>query len=96
MEVFMKSSRLMIALFATSVLLSAASASAFTLDNKTNNNADGTARFSDPDSNIPFPHVADDGSQSQANFQPDSASFGFAPLSSNSDAFERAQNRMQQ
>ena len=60
------------------------------------------ANFGDPDDKIPFPHVADDGSQPSGNFQMQpignsGASFGFSGSSNdNTSAFQRAQDRMQQ
>jgi hypothetical protein len=58
------------------------------------------SRFSDPDNQIPFPHLDDNG-QPSANFQSQpignsGASFNLTGPNSEPGAFERAQQRMQQ
>ena len=76
--------------------------SAFTVDEGASNK-NAAANFNDPDDKIPYPHIADDGRPSN-NFQGQpvgngSVSFGFtssAPSSAEPNAFERAQQRMQQ
>lgn len=85
------------------VTLIASGASALTIEDKAGRNADGSSRFDDPDNAIPFPHVADDGSMQPGNnfqMQPagnSGASFGFTGKgNSDFDAFQRAQERMQQ
>ena len=81
-------------------MISANAALAFEVDQSaaTSSNA---ARLGDPDDKIPFPHVADDGTPPSNNFQAQSVgntgiSFGITPSNSQTDAFQRAQDRMQQ
>ena len=75
---------------------------ALSVDTSTGSNNDGSAKFGgDPDDKIPFPHVADDGTQPSSNFQSQAVgnsgvSFGLTPSSGAPDAFQRAQDRMQQ
>jgi len=74
-------------------------AAALEIENITGNKA--AANFSDPDDKIPFPHVADDGSQPSANFQMQpvgrsGVSFGLTPNNAEPDAFSRAQERQMQ
>jgi hypothetical protein len=77
-------------------------ASALTIDQSNGTTGSAAANFGDPDDKIPFPHVADDGSQPSGNFQMQpignsGASFGFSGSSNdNTSAFQRAQDRMQQ
>lgn len=80
-------------------------ASALTIDQNTGTNVDGSSKFVDPDDKIPFPHVADDGDQSSNNssnsFQSSTDGnggvyFGLTPSNGDTDAFHRAQERMQQ
>ena len=73
---------------------------AFSVDETSANNKDGSAKFSDPDDKIPFPHVADDG-QPTNNFQAQpvgnsGVSFSLTPSRGNEpDAFRRAQENRQ-
>jgi len=75
-------------------------AAALEIDQTTGTNKDGSSRFGDPDDAISFPHVSDDGQPSN-NFQAQpignsGVSFGFTPSNAGADAFQRAQDRMQQ
>jgi hypothetical protein len=97
---FMRSFRLAITTLLLTATLGSQCAFAFEVDQTAGTNQDGSSRFSDPDDKIPFPHIADDGQPSN-NFQAQPVgnsgiSFGFTPSNSGSDAFQRAQDRMQQ
>ena len=88
----------------TAMLMTAAlgiqSASALSIDNTTATKSDGSSKFEDPDDTIPFPHIGDDG-QPTNNFQAQPVgntgmSFSLTPSNAEPDAFQRAQDRMQQ
>jgi len=77
------------------------SAFALSIDTTTGTNADGSAKFDDPDEKIPFPHVADDGTPPASNFQAQPVgntgiSFGLTPSNGERDTFQRAQENRQQ
>ena len=98
----MQSLRLAIATMLLTAAFGMNTVSALSVDTSTTTNSDGSAKFGgDPDDKIPFPHVADDGSQPSNNFQAQpvgnsGVSFGLTPSSAEPDAFQRAQQRMQQ
>ena len=74
---------------------------ALSIDKTTGTNADGSAKFDDPDDKIPFPHVADDGTPPASNFQAQpigstDISFGLTPSNGEHDTFQRAQENRQQ
>src|SRR5579884_3785535 len=70
-ELYMRVLPLVAAVSVLMGVLVAQSASALSVDQTTGTNRDGSPKFADPDDKIPFPHVADDGSQPQPanNFQ---------------------------
>jgi hypothetical protein len=81
-------------------MFGAHSVSALSIDTTTGTNADGSAKFDDPDDKIPFPYVADDGTAPSSNFQAQpmgntGLSFGLTPSNGERDAFQRAQENRQ-
>ena len=75
---------------------------ALTVDDTTTSGRNGASLAGDPDDKIPYPHVADDGASPPTNFQGQpvgnsGVSFNLAPAATTQDnAFQRAQDRMQQ
>jgi hypothetical protein len=71
---------------------------ALTVDSTTGAGSNAS-NFNDPDDKIPFPHVADDGQPSNFQAQPvgnSGLSFSLSPAHEDTNAFQRAQDRMQQ
>lgn len=77
------------------------SAYAFSVDDKTANNNDGSAKFSDPDETLPSPNMHDEGLQPGMNLvpngMPNTNSTPFGVRSNVSpDAFQRSMSNRQQ
>ena len=84
------------------MLFAAHGAAAFQIDQTSGTNADGSAKFSDPDDNVPFPHATDDGKPPSSHFEAQGSDnagifFNLAPSSQNEpDAFQRMQENREQ